>query len=244
VNNKMMPKKPDQVTLITGIGWACAELLAKRGHHIVGLARNKPSHFPGDFYTIDLADRNALDKLLGSLCQHYNFTGLLNNAGIVGPELIADIDLDTVDSVFQINLGAAMQCTKHCIVSMKNLGRGRIVNISSELALGLPTRTAYGGSKAALISMTRTWALELARDSITVNAIAPGPVDTEFFRSNNPEGSSERIRKLNRVPLGRFATADDIARTVSFFMGPDSGYVTGQTLFVDGGSSLASSALF
>ncbi|MFT5503514.1 MAG: 3-oxoacyl-[acyl-carrier protein] reductase [Gammaproteobacteria bacterium] len=244
----MTEKQSNQVTLITGaskgIGWACAELLAERGHHVVGLARNKPSDFPGDFFSIDLADRKGLDKLLVSLCQQYQFTGLLNNAGIVGPELIEDIDLETVDAVFQINLGAAMQCTKHCVASMKREGLGRIVNISSELALGLPTRTAYGGSKAALISMTRTWALELARDSITVNAIAPGPVDTEFFRGNNPQGSSERIRKLNRIPLGRFASANDIARSVGFFMGPDSEYITGQTLFVDGGSSLASSALF
>ena len=92
--------------------------------------------------------------------------------------------------------------------------------------------------------MTRTWALELAREAITVNAVAPGPVDTEFFRSNNPEGSSERERKLQRIPLGRFAQASDIAKSVAFFMGDDAAYVTGQTLFVDGGSSLASSALF
>lgn len=127
---------------------------------------------------------------------------------------------------------------------MKKNGSGRIVNISSELALGLPTRTAYGGSKAALISMTRTWALELARDAITVNAVAPGPVDTEMFRGNNPEGSSERERKLQRIPLGRFAAASDIAKSVAFFMSHDAEYVTGQTLFVDGGSSLASAALF
>jgi 3-oxoacyl-[acyl-carrier protein] reductase len=236
------------VTLITGaskgIGRACAEHLAASGHQVVGLARQQPDEFPGDFFCIDLGDRQALDDLLKTLCRDYSFSGLVNNAGIVGPELIEDIDLDTVDAVFQINLGAAIQCVKHCIVPMKQRQRGSIVNISSELALGLPTRTAYGGSKAALISMTRTWALELAPSAITANAIAPGPVDTEFFRSNNPEGSSERKRKLERIPLGRFGDAADIAKTVAFFLSDDASYITGQTLFVDGGSSLASSALF
>jgi NAD(P)-dependent dehydrogenase (short-subunit alcohol dehydrogenase family) len=243
-----MTKTQQPVTLITGaskgIGRACAEHLAASGHQVVGLARQQPDEFPGDFFCIDLGDRRALDDLLKTLCAEYAFSGLVNNAGLVGPELIEDIDLDTVDAVFQINLGAAIQCVKHCIVPMKQRQRGSIVNISSELALGLPTRTAYGGAKAALISMTRTWALELAPSAITANAIAPGPVDTEFFRSNNPEGSPERVRKLGRIPLGRFGNATDIAKTVAFFLSDDASYITGQTLFVDGGSSLASSALF
>lgn len=243
-----MNDEQQAVTLITGaskgIGRASAELLAARGHHVVGLARHAPSDFPGDFFCVDLADRAAVDELLLALCADYPFSGLVNNAGSVGAQRIEDIDLETVDAVFQINLGAAMQCVKHCLAPMQQRQSGRIVNISSELALGLPTRTAYGGAKAALISMTRTWALELARSGITVNAIAPGPVNTEFFLANNPEGSPEHQRKLQRIPLGRFAEADDIARSIAFFLGEDAAYITGQTLFVDGGSSLASSALF
>lgn len=243
-----MTDKQAPVTLITGaskgIGRACAELLSARGHQVVGLARHPATAFPGDFYCVDLGDREALEQMLESLCAKYAFSGLVNNAGSVGAQPLGQIDLATVDAVFQVNLGAAIQCVQHCVVPMKKRLGGRIVNISSELALGLPTRTAYGGAKAALISMTRTWALELARSAITVNAIAPGPVNTEFFLANNPEGSSERERKLQRIPLGRFAEADDIARAIAFFLGDDAAYITGQTLFVDGGSSLASSALF
>ena len=178
------------------------------------------------------------------ITSQFQITGLVNNAGLAGPELLENISMDTVDEVFQINLGTAIICTKYCAETMKAAGTGRIVNISSELALGLPTRTAYGGAKAALISMTRTWALELARHAITSNAISPGPVNTDFFKQNNPEGSSERKRKLNRIPLGRFAEPDDIAKCVAFFMSDAAEYVTGQTLWVDGGSSLASDALF
>lgn len=243
-----MAESKQPVTLITGatkgIGRACAELLTLRGHRVVGLARQESADFPGEFYSIDLADRTALASLLENLAGRHDFFGLINNAGIVGAEPLGEIREETVDAVFQVNFIAAIQCTQALSPAMRRAGRGRIVNISSELVLGLPTRTAYGGSKAALISATRTWALELARDRVTVNAIAPGPVDTNFFRRNNPEGSSERERKLNRIPLGRFASADDIARAAAFFLGEDSAYVTGQTLHVDGGSSLASAALF
>jgi 3-oxoacyl-[acyl-carrier protein] reductase len=245
----MVKSTKPPITLITGatrgIGHACVELLHARGHQLIGLARSEPKQpFPGEFYAVDLKDRNAIDTLLIDLCDRYDISGLVNNAGTVGAELLQDIDMDIMDEVFQINLGAATQCAKHCSSAMRRRGWGRIVNISSELALGLPSRTAYGSSKAALISATRTWALELARQNITVNCVAPGPVNTEFFQVNNPLGSSEYERKLNRIPLGRFAEASDIAKSVAFFLSDDGEYVTGQTLFVDGGSSLASSALF
>ncbi|MEO1860158.1 MAG: SDR family oxidoreductase, partial [Verrucomicrobiales bacterium] len=122
--------------------------------------------------------------------------------------------------------------------------KGRIINISTELILGAPTRTAYGGSKAALVSVSRTWALELAKYGVTVNAIAPGPVDTELFRRNNPEGSAIRAEKLARIPLGRLGSPRDIASVVKFLMSDEAGYITGQTLHIDGGSSIASAPFF
>ena len=127
---------------------------------------------------------------------------------------------------------------------MKEQGQGRIVNISTELILGAPTRTAYGGAKAALASASRTWALELAEFGITVNTIAPGPVDTEFFRQNNPEDSRIRQEKLDRIPLGRFANPSDIANMAAFLLSSEANYITGQMFHVDGGSSIASAPLF
>ncbi len=238
----------DFTTLITGatrgIGLACAERLRDAGHHVVGMARSASGEpFPGDFLAADFGDREATALALAQLSERFDFTGLVNNVGTVGAQRVEEMTLDVLDDVMQINLGAAIQCVQACLPGMRRAGYGRIVNISSELALGLPTRTAYGGAKAALLSATRTWALELAADGITANAIAPGPVNTELFTRNNPPGSRERERKLAKVPLGRFGEPQDIANAVAFFMAPESGFVTGQTLFVDGGSSLGMTAL-
>jgi 3-oxoacyl-[acyl-carrier protein] reductase len=126
---------------------------------------------------------------------------------------------------------------------MKKQKFGRIVNISSDLVLGIPKRTAYSGTKTMLISFTRTWALELASHGITVNAVAPGPTNTEFFLRNNPIGSPQRKRKLNRIAVGRFAEPVDIANAVGFLMQDSSEFITGQTLHVDGGSGLSNALL-
>lgn len=240
---------PDRVTLITGaskgIGRACAERLHGDGHHLIGLARKKPADnsFPGDFYTVDLADRKATTELLTLLGKKYDVNGLINNVGLVEPQLLEEVTLKEFDSVVEVNLISAIQCAKAFLPTMKSQSFGRIVNISTELVLGYVTRTAYSSAKSGLISFARTWALELAKYGVNVNAIAPGPVETDLFMENNPIGSSQRAAKLARIPLDRFGEPEDIAAVAAFFMGPDSAFVTGQTLFVCGGSSLGSIAL-
>ena len=139
-----------------------------------------------------------------------------------------------------INATAVAELTAAVVPSMIQNKSGRIINISSELILGFATRTAYSASKAAVASFARTWALELGKYNICCNAIAPGPVETDLFVKNNPEGSAVRQSKLNKIPLGRFGKPDDIANMTNFLMSEESAFLTGQTIYVCGGSSLGS----
>ncbi len=240
------PSNP--VTLISGaargIGRAIADHLDQSGHTIIGLGRERPGDgFPGEFIEVDFANRESVSLVCNQISTNRAVNGVVNNVGDPGPDMLENIDLDTVDRVMEVNFYSAIQLVKATLAGMKAQRYGRIVNISSELALGFSGRTAYGGAKAAMMSATRTWALELAEFGISSNGVAPGPVDTDFFNHNNPPGSDIRKMKENRIPMGRIATVEDIARAVAFFMAPENGYITGQTLFVDGGSSLGASGL-
>ena len=239
---------PEPVTLISGaargIGRAISDHLIASGHSVIGLGRERPSQgFPGEFIEVDFTDRSAVSLVCEQLARNAAINGVVNNVGDPGPGEIGKIDLDTVDRVMEVNFYSAVQLVKSVLPAMKAQGYGRIVNVSSELALGFPGRTAYGGAKAALLSASRTWAMELAAFGISSNCIAPGPVDTDFFNRNNPPGSDIRKMKEDRIPMGRIATVEDVARAVAFFISAESGYITGQTLFVDGGSSLGASGL-
>ena len=113
--------------------------------------------------------------------------------------------------------------------------------ISSRAALGLATRTAYSATKAGMIGMARTWALELAPDGITVNVVAPGPIrETEMFHDVVPADSPREEALAAAIPVKRLGAPDDVARAVMFFASPASSFITGQTLFVCGGSSIGS----
>ncbi|NES03889.1 MAG: SDR family oxidoreductase [Okeania sp. SIO2F4] len=231
------------ITLITGasrgIGFSTAEYLAKKGHLVIGLARHVPEKsFPGEFVTVDLSDRHATKETLANLKSQYAFDGVVNNVGIAHPELLEEITLDNFDAVIDLNLRVAIQTVQAVVPLMKAKKWGRIVNISSIAALGAQNRGTYAVSKAGMISFTRTWALELVKSGITVNAVAPGPIDTELFRYYYPSGSEVEKRYLRGVPIGRFGKPSEVAATISFFFSEEAGYITGQTLFVDGGSTI------
>ncbi len=232
-----------RTTLITGaskgIGRATAGHLAQQGHKIIGLARRPPEDdFPGEFVTVDLANPEQTAAVLAGLTDRYSITGLVNNVGLVKPQPLGEIDLHDLSSVLDLNLRPAVQLAQALLPTMKQMGWGRIVNLSSLTVLGVPNRTSYAAAKAGLISFTRTWALELAKAGITVNVIAPGPIETELFRENNPPGSEGERRYLSMVPMGRLGQPAEIAAAIAFFCSNEAAFITGQTLFVDGGASI------
>jgi NAD(P)-dependent dehydrogenase (short-subunit alcohol dehydrogenase family) len=146
--------------------------------------------------------------------------------------------LEQLDQVLDLNLRVALQTTQAALPHMKEQGWGRIVQTSSLVTVGVPFRTSYSAAKSGLISFTRSWALELAAYAITVNAVAPGPVETELFNTNNPPGSVSRQRYIDNIPLKRTGTPEEVAAINAFLLGEESGFITGQTLYVDGGSSI------
>jgi NAD(P)-dependent dehydrogenase (short-subunit alcohol dehydrogenase family) len=143
-----------------------------------------------------------------------------------------------MQSLFQLHLASTTLLVKTFLPSLRASGCGRIVNMSSRAALGKAERFAYSATKAGLIGLTRTLALELGPDAITVNAVGPGPIATELFRLSNAEGAPRTQRILESIAVGRMGTPDDVASAVMFFLAPENSFVTGQILYVCGGATL------
>src|SRR5204863_6136137 len=142
-----------------------------------------------------------------------------------------------------LHLSAAILLTQASLPAMKAAGYGRVVLVSSRSVLGLPTRTAYSTTKAGMLGMARTWALELAPLGITVNVVAPGPIQTANFHGIVPEGSPQVERVIQTIPVKRLGQPDDVARAVMFFADRDAGFITGQVLYVCGGTSVGTLTL-
>jgi NAD(P)-dependent dehydrogenase (short-subunit alcohol dehydrogenase family) len=221
-----------------GIGLSVAERLASAGHEPVGLARTAPEHFPGEFHAVDLGDRAATGSALTEVLRGGPVDGVVNNVGLVRPAMIGSVGLDDLAAVYDLNVRVAVQVTQAVLPGMVERNWGRIVNVTSMVTVGRPDRTAYGAAKAALEFCSRAWAGELATTGITVNAVAPGPTETKLFRDNNPEGSASAARYLAGIPVGRFGQPHELAAAICFLLGEDAGFITGQTLRVDGGGSI------
>ncbi|MBD8873676.1 SDR family oxidoreductase [Rhodanobacter sp. DHB23] len=227
-----------------GIGRALSERLAAAGHHVVGIARDaSDTSFPGTLVSVDLGDRAATARALGELTTRYAFDGVVNNMGYVRLARLDELDLGELEDTFRFNLISAVQTVQALLPGMRERGWGRVVNLSSLVVLGVAQRTAYAAAKAAMISFTRTWALELATTGITVNSVAPGPTETELFRAGTPVGSEAERRFLSLVPMQRFGKPDELAAAIAFLLSEDAGFITGQTLFVDGGASIGKAAV-
>lgn len=225
-----------------GIGLALARRLAERGHTVIGIARNPTDAFPGQLHTLDLSELSASDAL-ARIIRESDVDGVVNNVGLVRAEPLGDIAVETLEEVMRVNLHPALVAVQAALPGMRSRSWGRIVNISSLTVLGSVQRTSYAAAKAALVSFTRSWALELATSGITANAVSPGPTETDLFRANNPIGSQGEARYLSGVPMGRFGRPDEIAAAIEFLLSDDAAFITGQTLHVDGGASIGKSSL-
>lgn len=223
-----------------GIGRAAADALAQQGWAVIGVARSASHGFPGEYISADLADKEQTSALGTKLASRGNVLGIVNNVGIAKHERIDTVELSAFGMVMDLNVRPALQLTQALLPGMRLARFGRIVNVTSLVTRGFAFRASYAAAKAALESLTRTMAIELAADGVTANAIAPGPTETELFRSNNPAGSEGEARYLRSVPMGRFAQPEEIAAAITFLASENAGFITGQTLFVDGGASLGS----
>ena len=221
-----------------GIGYSLAERLAGLGHEPVGLARSAPARFPGEFHEVDLASRPATDAALEKVLSGGPVDAVVNNVGLGRAGMIGAVDLDDLAELYDLNVRAAVQVTQAALPSMRARGWGRVVNVTSLVTVGLVDRTAYGAAKAALEFCSRAWANELGPAGITVNSVAPGPTETELFRQHNPEGSESAARYRAGSRVGRIGRPEEIAAAIAFLLSDEAGYITGQTLRVDGGGSI------
>lgn len=220
-----------------GIGRGIIERLAADGYRVVSLDWETPAALATDeiFIEVDLSQPQATAQALAEATQQFEVSVLVNNVGVVQPASLEEVTLEDLDKVVSLNLRCTIQCAQAVVPGMKARRYGRIVSISSRAALGKELRTVYAATKAGLHGITRTWALELGRHGITVNAIGPGPIATELFKRVNPADSPRTKVIIESVPVGRLGTPADIAHAVAFFADERAGFVTGQVLYVCGG---------
>lgn len=190
------------------------------------------------FRECDFLDAAGAKTVLAEVAASHAPTRLVNNVGVVRPASVEDTTVEDLATVLDVNLRSALLATQALLPAMRNAGFGRIVNIASRAALGKELRSAYAASKAGLIGLTRTWALELAPRGITVNCIGPGPIATELFRRANPDNSPKTRAIIEGIPVRRLGTPDDIAHAAAFFLDDRAGFVTGQTIYACGGMTI------
>lgn len=234
----------ERCAIVTGgahnIGLGIARRLRTDGWrvHVLDIETPEDAALRPDAHKVDLSDVQATRSTIADITGSGAVTCLVNNVGLVRPAPLRDVDLDDFDTVMHLNLRSAIVATLGVLPGMRHAGTGRIIMNTSRVTKGKIDRTFYSASKGALQSMARTWGLELAPLGITVNCVAPGPIATSAFWQNNPEDAPATRAIIDSIPVGRMGTPEDVAHAVSFFADERSSFVTGQTVFVCGGTSV------
>ncbi len=225
-----------------GIGAEMARRLLDRGYTVINVSLNT-AEFDHDRLVnrpCDLLDADAVSETAQAIAKDHAVTHLINNAGLMWPNLVEDAKAEDITGLAQLQLGSSLTLLQAFLPEMKKRKFGRVLFNSSRAALGAPTRTAYSAVKAGILGMARTWALELAPSGITVNVVSPGPTLTDNFWAVIPKGSDQETDMAKRIPVGRIGTVEDVANAFLFFCDPASSFVTGQNLYVCGGTSIGS----
>ncbi len=227
----------------SGIGAEICRQMQHAGYEVIALDRVAPdAPYPNMHHVkVDLLDAEATRAAAEDLVERFRISHVVHNAGAIRPALLPGVRQADLHDLVQLHLGAPLLLVQAALPAMREAGFGRIIVISSRAALGAETRSAYSATKAGIIGLARTWALELAPAGITVNVVAPGPIGgTAMFHEIVHPGSEREAKLAASIPVRRLGRAADVARAVLFFADADNGFITGQTLFVCGGSSIGS----